>query len=99
MYTGRFAFMLLNVSSIILLSAAVTFAQRTPITTGHERTILFVREHGSAKSIIAAAHFNDAASKNGLPYRAIARGTADPHSERQRSAHADAAFDVFDYTC
>jgi len=33
-----------------------------------------VCEHGSAKSVIAAAHFNDAAAKNGLPYRAIARG-------------------------
>jgi protein-tyrosine-phosphatase len=33
-----------------------------------------VCEHGSAKSIIAAAHFNDVAARNGLPYRAIARG-------------------------
>jgi protein-tyrosine-phosphatase len=33
-----------------------------------------VCEHGSAKSIVAAARFNDLANKNGLPYRAIARG-------------------------
>ena len=37
-------------------------------------TILFVCEHGSAKSVIAAAQFNDLANKKGLPYRAVARG-------------------------
>ena len=36
--------------------------------------ILFVCEHGSAKSVIAAAHFNRLASEKGLPYRAITRG-------------------------
>ncbi len=42
--------------------------------------ILFICEHGSAKSIVAAAHFNRLAADNGLSLRAISRGT-DPDSE------------------
>ena len=38
-------------------------------------TIVFVCEHGAAKSVIAAAHFNRLAKEKGLPYRAISRGT------------------------
>ena len=37
--------------------------------------ILFVCEHGAAKSIIAAAHFNRLAREENLNLRAIARGT------------------------
>jgi protein-tyrosine-phosphatase len=38
-------------------------------------TIVFVCEHGAAKSVVAAAHFNKLAAEKNLPYRAIARGT------------------------
>src|SRR4051812_22847552 len=38
-------------------------------------TVVFVCEHGSAKSVIAAAHFNRLAAEKGLPYRAVSRGT------------------------
>jgi arsenate reductase (thioredoxin) len=38
-------------------------------------TILFVCEHGAAKSIIAAAYFNKLAQERGLNLQAIARGT------------------------
>ena len=80
MCTNRLAAVFLTVSSIILLARASALAQQTPIPVLHERTILFVCQHGSAKSIIAAAHFNDLASKNGLRYRAIARGV---HPDRE----------------
>ncbi len=40
-----------------------------------EPVILFVCEHGAAKSIVAAAHFNKIARQTGLGARAIARGT------------------------
>lgn len=40
-----------------------------------EPTILFVCEHGAAKSVIAAAFFNKLAMERGLKYRAIFRGT------------------------
>jgi len=38
-------------------------------------TIIFVCEHGAAKSIIAAAYFNKLASERGLEFVALARGT------------------------
>ena len=37
--------------------------------------IVFICEHGAAKSIIAAAYFNKLASESGLEIRAVARGT------------------------
>lgn len=37
--------------------------------------VLFVCEHGSAKSVVAAAHFNRLAEAKGLKLRAISRGT------------------------
>src|SRR3954447_1387630 len=37
-------------------------------------TIVFVCEHGSAKSVVAAAHFNRLAAEARLPFRAVSRG-------------------------
>ena len=55
---------------------AVPALPQHPARDGNaEPTVLFVCEHGAAKSIIAAAHFNDLAEKRGLQARAIARGT------------------------
>jgi arsenate reductase len=53
--------------------AAQSNAPKSPMT---RQTVLFVCEHGAAKSVIAAAHFNKIAKERGLPYRAVARGTA-----------------------
>jgi arsenate reductase (thioredoxin) len=39
-------------------------------------TVVFVCEHGAARSVIAAAYFNRLAAERHLPYHAIARGTA-----------------------
>lgn len=58
----------------------VTFAQ-TGVTknTGQamdrEPVVLFVCEHGSAKSTVAAAYFNRLAKERGVKLRAISRGT------------------------
>lgn len=41
----------------------------------HESKVIFVCEHGAAKSVIAAAHFNRLASQMGLDMHAVARGT------------------------
>ena len=38
-------------------------------------SVIFVCEHGAAKSVIAAAYFNKLATERGLPYRATFRGT------------------------
>jgi len=47
--------------------------------------IVFVCEHGAAKSILAAAYFNKLASEMGLELRAIARGT---HPDQELSPQA-----------
>lgn len=49
-------------------------------------TILFVCEHGAAKSVVAAAHFNKRAAEAGLPFRAVSRGTAPDPSVPARIA-------------
>jgi len=38
-------------------------------------SIVFVCEHGAAKSVVATAYFNKLAAERGLPYRATFRGT------------------------
>ena len=38
-------------------------------------SVIFVCEHGAAKSVIATAYFNKIAAERGLPYRATFRGT------------------------
>jgi len=38
--------------------------------------VVFVCEHGAAKSLIATAYFNKLAAERGLPYRATFRGTS-----------------------
>jgi arsenate reductase (thioredoxin) len=47
--------------------------------------VVFVCEHGAAKSVIAAAYFNKIAAERGLPDRAIYRG-ASPQAELSVSA-------------
>src|SRR5262245_17380911 len=38
-------------------------------------SVIFVCEHGAAKSVIATAYFNKLAAERGLPHRATFRGT------------------------
>src|SRR5262249_52027366 len=59
------------------------------------QTILFVCEHGSAKSVIAAAHFNRSAEQRSLPYRAIARGI-NPDREIPQQVRLNLAKDGLD---
>ena len=47
--------------------------------------VMFVCEHGAAKSVIATAYFNKIAAERGLPDRAIYRG-ANPQAELSVSA-------------
>jgi arsenate reductase len=62
---------------IVTLCASPALAQGTSAKRAlASQTVLFVCEHGGAKSVIAAAHFNKIALQRGLPYRAIARGTS-----------------------
>jgi protein-tyrosine-phosphatase len=66
----------IGVSAALLVSGEA-IAQTSKAQADPQRsTIVFVCEHGSAKSVVAAAHFNRLAAEKGLPYRALARGTA-----------------------
>lgn len=47
--------------------------------------VVFVCEHGAAKSVVASAYFNKLAAERGLAVRAIARG-ADPQASPSVSA-------------
>ena len=53
----------------------------------HDPVIIFVCEHGAAKSIIAAAYFNKFARERNLRFHAVARGTH-PDSELSPSTVA-----------
>lgn len=50
-----------------------------------DKTIVFVCEHGAAKSVIASAYFNKLAAEKGYEIRSIARGTH-PDLEISRNA-------------
>jgi arsenate reductase (thioredoxin) len=63
------------VIALVLLTAAR--GSQRPTTAP---SIMFVCEHGAAKSVIATAYFNKLAAERGLPFRAIFRGTA-PQAE------------------
>ncbi|HKH49931.1 MAG TPA: hypothetical protein VKM72_35200 [Thermoanaerobaculia bacterium] len=61
----------MKIMPLALLLGALMAAPE-PTSVG---TVLFICEHGSAKSVVAAAHFNRIAADRGLPFRAISRGT------------------------
>ena len=68
------------VAAILLFGVVGALGQ----VSEENQTILFVCEHGSAKSVIAAAHFNRLAGQRKLPYRAIPRGiNPDPEIPQQ----------------
>ena len=72
---------------MIALLAAIGFvvsSQSTPVARTTP-ALMFVCEHGAAKSVIAAAYFNKIAAERGLPDRAIYRG-ASPQAELSVSA-------------
>jgi protein-tyrosine-phosphatase len=54
---------------LILMVAAQTPSRPTP-------AVIFVCEHGAAKSVIATAYFNKLAAERKLPFRATFRGTS-----------------------
>jgi arsenate reductase len=56
------------------LVAFVASASEDPATMSPSPTVLFVCEHGSAKSVVATAHFNRMAAARGLSVRATSRG-------------------------
>jgi protein-tyrosine-phosphatase len=68
----------------LLAALSIGAAAQTKGTAGEPR-VIFVCEHGAAKSVIAAAYFNKIAAERGLPDRATYRG-ASPQAELSVSA-------------
>lgn len=68
--------------ALVSLSLAVAFGRlataQSIAATGAPRPtqVVFVCEHGSVKSLVAMEYFNRRSKERGLPYRAVARGTA-----------------------
>jgi arsenate reductase len=58
-------------------------------------TVVFVCEHGAARSTIAAAYFNKLAQQQGLNYRAVFRGT-NPDSALNAAAKKGLITDGFE---
>jgi arsenate reductase len=58
----------------IVIAAAVLMAPQTTKSPSTEPTVVFVCEHGAAKSVIATAYFNRIAAEKGLRARATYRG-------------------------
>src|SRR5216110_2142107 len=64
-------------TTMISIIAAVLFIDGQSANAPAEATrIVFVCEHGAAKSVIATAYFNKLAAERGLSYRATFRGTS-----------------------
>jgi arsenate reductase (thioredoxin) len=67
---------------IVLFSLAISFGAQASAqglaasSTRDPARVVFVCQHGSVKSLIAMLYFNRSAQERGLPYRAVARGTA-----------------------
>ena len=67
-------------AGMLLVLTTALLAQKSPSQEINSSTIVFVCEHGSARSVIAAAHFNRLASEKGLPFRAVSRGKSPDES-------------------
>ena len=64
---------------IVLVSLAMSFGGQglaADSTLNEPAQVVFVCKHGSVKSLIGMVYFNRGARERGLPYRAVARGTA-----------------------
>lgn len=72
---------------LLAMPADITRAQQDKPNALPRRTVVFICEHGAAKSVIAAAWFNKLASERNLPFHAVARGTA-PQEELSEAAVA-----------
>jgi arsenate reductase (thioredoxin) len=75
----RTGFIWTVIALALWLTASVnTHAQKSAGTrkpTPKTQIVVFVCEHGSAKSVVATAHFNRLAKERNLKLRAISRGT------------------------
>ena len=62
--------------SVVVALGAQATQSLAAHAAGEPKRVVFVCAHGSVKSLVAAVYFNRLAGERGLPYRAMARGTA-----------------------
>ena len=72
----------------LLAAQVLVAAPQNPQPSSASPTIVFVCEHGAAKSVIATAYFNKLAAERGLPYRATFRGIAPQAELSERTVEA-----------
>lgn len=58
-------------SAVLLMASGAGFAEEVPLPV-----VVFVCEHGSAKSLVAASFFERLAKQQGVKLRAVSRGTS-----------------------
>lgn len=74
-YFLRWNIVLLIGMVLFQITCLTSYGQNRKERTGHPlRTVVFVCEHGAARSLIASAYFNKMAQQRKLPVRAIFRG-------------------------
>jgi protein-tyrosine-phosphatase len=73
-FPGKIA--LLFGTSLLFTTAFVATPATADERSEQPKTIVFVCLHGSVKSQMAAAHFNQIARERGLPFVAVSRGVA-----------------------
>src|SRR5262249_561182 len=61
--------------AVLLVNAKALESEQSAGKTDRGQVVVFVCEHGVAKSVIAAAHFNRLPGERNLSVRAVARGT------------------------
>jgi hypothetical protein len=79
--------------SAAVLAKALKAAMETQASK-RAQTVVFICEHGAAKSVIAATYFNQLAAARGLAVRAISRGTS-PDPEIGASTRSGLVADGF----
>ncbi|HEY0987387.1 MAG TPA: hypothetical protein VGD80_10065 [Kofleriaceae bacterium] len=70
---------------LFLLGLVPLACNARPAAMAAPNEVVFVCEHGAAKSVVASQYFNKLAAERGLAIRSIARG-ADPQAELSISA-------------
>ena len=75
----------MGLSAVLLLTALAVGGEAQTAGPAAAPRVIFVCEHGAAKSVIATAYFNKMAAERGLPDRATYRG-ANPQAELSVSA-------------
>jgi hypothetical protein len=61
-------------AALMAAATSATTMAAAEVTPAQPKSIVFVCLHGSVKSQMAAAHFNQIARERGLPFTAISRG-------------------------